>query len=164
MTASIRFYVVISSDLDSLQAWMHVHNTHQTATSDVVRESALPCPPRNTSSNMAVSPKNPQSFIEHHPWSIRCKNSCTSEMTSAPPPTADATRLIEPDLTSPTAKTPIGLQAWRPDTSQACVPVLINPLASRSIVPTSHSIFGSAPIMMKRFAVSCTMRSPVKLL
>lgn len=95
--------------------------------------------------SLAVPPAKLQRSAKNHYRCIGWKNSCTSEMTAAPSPTAEATRLIEPDLTSPTAKTPGMLQAWRPELSQCWVPVWIKPAASRSTHPPNHSVFGSAP-------------------
>ena len=66
---------------------------------------------------------------------------CTEATTIAPSPTAEATCLIDPDRTSPTAKLPAQLvtsgcgNAWEDAGSSetADVPVRTNPLSSKAI-------------------------------
>ena len=73
---------------------------------------------------------------------------CTEATTIAPSPTAEATRLIDPDRTSPTAKTPAQLvasgcdNAWEDAGSSetADVPVRTNPLSSKATARLSHSV------------------------
>src|SRR6266566_3764586 len=79
-----------------------------------------------------------------------------------PSPTADATRLTLPDLTSPTAKTPgllvssrSGLRArGHPASSSSpgsrSAPVLTKSLPSNATHPFSHAVFGSAPVIRNR--------------
>ena len=83
--------------------------------------------------------------------------------TTEPSPTPDATRLTEPERTSPTAKIPGVVvangedSAW-PDSSR---PVRTKPLLSSVRQRSSHSVFGSAPIMTNRFAIGRTVTSPL---
>ena len=81
-------------------------------------------------------------------------------MAIDPSPTADATRLVDPWRTSPTANTPgrlvsngIGGRSsgqpagGRPSSSRS-VPVSTNPHRSRRMGSGSQSVWGSAPIRM----------------
>src|SRR5215469_1456945 len=75
---------------------------------------------------------------------------CICATTAAPSPTADATRLVEPPRTSPMAKTPGRLVCKEADACAAPrAPVSTYPLSSRSTQPSSHAVFGSAPMNMK---------------
>ena len=90
------------------------------------------------------------------------KYSCTNWTAIAPSPTADATRLTDPDRTSPAANTPGRLVSsmnggrravqWR-DCARAA-PVRTNALASRSISGGSHSVRGTAPMKLNSAGVS----------
>src|SRR6185312_9430213 len=79
---------------------------------------------------------------------------CTEAITMEPSPTADATRLIDPDRTSPTAKMPGQLvasgcdNAWEVAGSSEAAerPVRTNPFSSKA-TQLSHSVFGAAPSM-----------------
>src|SRR6185295_15836053 len=83
---------------------------------------------------------------------------CTEAITIEPSPTAEATRLIDPARTTPTAKMPAQLvasgcaNAWEDaGSSQAAdIPVRTNPLSSRA-TQVSHSVFGAAPSMRNTF-------------
>src|SRR6478752_6725243 len=74
---------------------------------------------------------------------------CTEAITIEPSPTAEATRLIDPDRTSPTAKMPGQLvasgsaNAWEDAGSSeaADIPVRTNPLSSKATQVVSHSVF-----------------------
>ena len=84
----------------------------------------------------------------------------TNDTAIEPSPTADATRLMFPPRTSPTANTPGRLVSRRwgardrghfAVTRSSAVrsgPVLMNPFASSATQPRSHAVFGTAPIMM----------------
>ena len=67
----------------------------------------------------------------------------------APSPTAVAQRLVDPERTSPAAKTPGTLVSSRPSAS-AAGPVRMNPRRSRATASPSHSVHGSAPRKRKR--------------
>ena len=80
------------------------------------------------------------------------RNACSAAATCAPSPTAAATRLIEPDRTSPIAKTPRQLVSDGLRLLPASVPVSTNPSPSSDTgEPVSQSVFGSAPIKRKRW-------------
>src|SRR6516225_10092615 len=77
------------------------------------------------------------------------RKACSAATTCAPSPTAAATRLTEPERTSPIANTPgrlVSSGLWM------FAPARTNPL-STSIRPDrdSQSVFGSAPINKKRW-------------
>src|SRR5688572_11658777 len=82
---------------------------------------------------------------------ISLRYSCTNRTAMAPSPTADATRLMESDRTSPAAKTPARLVSRRNGCrrpvqwgeSAKVAPVLMNPWASRSISEGSQSVRGT---------------------
>src|SRR3984893_1260578 len=77
-----------------------------------------------------------------------------------PSPTADATRLMLPPRTSPTAKTPgrfvsnrYGDRANRhspvvKSSGDKSGPVLMNPRPSSATHPSSQPVFGTAPVIM----------------
>jgi hypothetical protein len=88
-----------------------------------------------------------------------------------PSPTAEATRLTEPDRTSPAANTPAQLVSSKNGERRAvqsdCVkagPVRINPRESVSISLGSQSLRGTAPIKLKSAGVSSVRTSPVPTL
>src|SRR4029077_804954 len=93
---------------------------------------------------------------------------CTEATTIAPSPTAEATRLIDPDRTSPTAKMPAQLvasgcdNAWEDAASSqtADIPVRTNPLSSRA-TQVSHSVLGAAPSMRNTFGTWRVWDCPV---
>src|SRR5437899_12713986 len=82
------------------------------------------------------------------------KYSCTNWTAIDPSPTAEATRLTEPERTSPAANTPGRLVSSRNGCRRAvqwgdCTragPVWTNPLASRSTSGGSQSVRGTAPM------------------
>src|SRR5258705_7143768 len=75
--------------------------------------------------------------------------------TCAPSTTAAATRLIEPDRTSPIAKMPLRLVSSGGRLPVLSAPVNTNPLGSNLMPdPDSQSVFGSAPMNRNR----CRMR------
>src|ERR1700678_355617 len=76
-----------------------------------------------------------------------------SDMTTDPSPTADATRLTEPERTSPTAYTP-GWLVPNVASAPASLPVMMKPLASTARSLQSHVVFGLAPIMTKIFEIA----------
>src|SRR6185295_7808391 len=86
----------------------------------------------------------------HHwpPFYISFRYSCTNWTAIAPSPTAEATRLTEPDRTSPEAKTPGRLVSrrygWRAavhcEEPERAGPVRTNSLASLSISGGSHRV------------------------
>jgi hypothetical protein len=89
---------------------------------------------------------------------ISLRTSCTNWTAMAPSPTAEATRLTEPDLTSPAAKTP-GRVVSRRNGERFGVqrgdwirngPVRTNPFSSRSISDGSQSVRGTAPMKLNR--------------
>src|SRR6516165_4515323 len=83
--------------------------------------------------------------------SIAAKVACSVTTTCAPSPTAAATRLIEPERTSPTAKMPRRLVSSRLRLSLQSPPVKTKPFASNAMPdPDSQSVFGSAPMNKKR--------------
>src|SRR6516165_10496257 len=86
------------------------------------------------------------------------RKACSPATTCAPSPTAAATRLTEPERTSPIAYTPGRLVSnglWM------SVPVRTKPLSS-SITPDpdSQSVFGSAPMNKKRWRIDSFLSSP----
>jgi DNA-binding NarL/FixJ family response regulator len=94
------------------------------------------------------------------------KTWCTNATAIDPSPTADATRLTLPPRTSPTAKIPgrlvssrygrraSGQFALSSSSGERSGPVLTNPFSSRTTQPWSHPVFGTAPVMMKRWRMS----------
>src|ERR1700742_613987 len=82
-------------------------------------------------------------------------------MTTEPSPTADATRLIELDRTSPTANIPGTLVAYGVGWKPSVPPVRMKPFLSSLTVPKSHPEFGSAPIITKTLPIGFTVDSPV---
>src|SRR5271155_3909015 len=80
------------------------------------------------------------------------RKTCSSATTCAPSPTAAATRLTEPERTSPIANTPgrlVSSGLWM------SAPAHTKPLSS-SITPDrdSHPVFGSAPMNKKRWRIA----------
>ena len=88
-------------------------------------------------------------------------------------PTADATRLMLPPRTSPTAKTPgrlvsskyggraRGQRAALRSSGDRSGPVLMKPLASSATQPSSQRVFGSAPVMTNTWLMLCSSICPV---
>src|SRR5215472_626304 len=107
-----------------------------------------------------------------HRRHISLRYSWTNWTTMEPSPTAEATRLIEPDRTSPAAKTPGRLvssrKGWRRTfqcgESKSRGPVRTKSLASFSISGGNHSVRGTAPMKLKRAGHSKARRWPVSLL
>src|SRR5580658_10287738 len=64
----------------------------------------------------------------------RLTNSQTLEITTEPSPTEEATRLTDPDRTSPTAKSP-GRDVAKGESTPAAAPVRTKPFSSRSTSP-----------------------------
>jgi len=99
----------------------------------------------------------------------------TNEIAIDPSPTADATRLILPARTSPTAKTPGKLvsnkNGWRGRGQRAALrfsgdrsgPVLMKLLVSRARQPLSQPVFGSAPVIKNTCLILCSSVNPVWL-
>src|SRR6476646_4752750 len=88
----------------------------------------------------------------------------------APSPTAEATRLVEPNRTSPAAKTP-GLLVSRKNGSRSAVqygeadisgPVFTKPLGSVSISTGIQLVQGIAPIKVNTAGVWTIRVSPVR--
>src|SRR5690606_26804931 len=73
--------------------------------------------------------------------------------TTDPSPTDDATRLTDPERTSPTAKIPGCVVSYGLATP-ASGPVLTKPLSSSSTRPESHAVLGAAPTMMNKAPAS----------
>src|ERR1700674_948692 len=110
-----------------------------------------------------------------HRWLFRngthssFRYSCTNCTVMEPSPTADATRLTEPDRTSPAANTPGWLvsskNGWRRAVQWADAasanPVSTKPWASFSISGGSHSIRGSAPMNLNKAVISSVRVVPV---
>src|SRR6266852_4531086 len=69
---------------------------------------------------------------------------CTNRTAMAPSPTAVAHRLVDPERTSPTAKTP-GTFVSSKLAVLAATPVRMNPSSSRATTSSSHSVHGLAP-------------------
>src|SRR5215471_9653701 len=103
------------------------------------------------------------------------KYSWTSWIAVAPSPTADATRLTERQRASPTANTP-GMLVSKKKGSRSSLhplggwpersksrPVKIYPLASISMVPASHSVWGVPPTRTNRPAAHNLSRFPSTL-
>src|SRR5262244_555051 len=88
--------------------------------------------------------------------SVEAKVACSVATTCAPSPTAAATRLIEPERTSPIAKIPRRLVSSGLGVSLQSPPVSTKPLASNATPdPDNQSVFGSAPMNKKsRFIVA----------
>ena len=83
--------------------------------------------------------------------SIEAKVACSVATTCAPSPTAAATRLIEPERTSPIAKIPRRLVSSGLRVSLQSPPVSTKPLVSNATPdPDNQSVFGSAPMNKKR--------------
>jgi len=83
--------------------------------------------------------------------SIEAKVACSVATTCAPSPTAAATRLIEPERTSPIAKIPRRLVSSGLRVSLQSPPVSTKPFASNATPdPDNQSVFGSAPMNKKR--------------
>src|SRR6202011_5232212 len=100
------------------------------------------------------------------PVNAVARYSCTIRMAMEPSPTADATRLTEPCLTSPTANSPgmlvsnrRGGRSWV-QCSATSGPVRIKPHASRLTDSGSHSVNGSPPMSTKRPAAWTRSRCP----
>src|SRR5215467_8189323 len=100
--------------------------------------------------------------------SYSCSARCTKEMAMDPSPTADATRLILPPRTSPTANTPGRLVSskygWRARDHCAVLkfscdrsaPVFMKPLLSSAMQPSSQLVFGLAPVMTNTCLILCS--------
>src|ERR1700730_3114848 len=90
------------------------------------------------------------------PASVR--KPCSAATTCAPSPTAAATRLIDPERTSPIANTPgrlVSSSLWR------LAPVPTKPLSSSSIPDAdNHPVFRSAPINKNRCRIARFSSSP----
>src|SRR5712671_7241015 len=98
-------------------------------------------------------------FVGHHclpVWAgsaalspASARKACSAANTCAPSPTAAATRLTDPERTSPIANTPgrlVSSGLWM------FAPVRAKPLSSSSTPDRdSHPVFGSAPINKNRF-------------
>src|ERR1700757_4009757 len=86
------------------------------------------------------------------------RKACSAATTCAPSPTAAATRLTEPERTSPIANTPGRLVSRGLLVS---VPARTNPLSSQH---TPHrerqSVYGSAPMNKKRWRIASFLSSP----
>src|SRR5437016_1600877 len=83
--------------------------------------------------------------------SIEAKVVCNVATTCAPSPTAAATRLIEPERTSPMAKMPRRLVSSGLRLSSQSPPVNTKPFASSAMSdPDSQYVFGSAPMNKNR--------------
>ena len=83
--------------------------------------------------------------------SVEAKAACSVATTCAPSPTAAATRLIEPERTSPIAKILRRLVSSGLRVSLQSPPVKTKPFASNAMPdPDNHSVFGSAPMNKKR--------------
>src|SRR5262249_31331060 len=83
--------------------------------------------------------------------SIDAKVACSVATTCAPSPTAAATRLIEPERTSPIAKIPRRLVSSGLRVSLQSPPVSTKPFASNATPdPDNQSVFGSAPMNKNR--------------
>src|SRR5262249_26017528 len=86
---------------------------------------------------------------------------CSVATTCAPSPTAAATRLIEPERTSPIAKIPRRLVSSGLRVSLQSPPVSTKPLASNATPdPDSHPVFRSAPMNKNRWLLRLRTRSP----
>src|SRR5207247_1497427 len=81
--------------------------------------------------------------------------------TWAPSPTAAATRLTDPERTSPIAKTPGRLVSSGRPPPPRLASVSTKPLSS-SATPycNNHSVFGSAPMNRKRWRIGCRTSRP----
>src|SRR5277367_137941 len=92
-------------------------------------------------------------------WFLITAESCIAkylwiwDMTTDPSPTAEATRLTEPERTSPTAYTP-GWLVPKVASAPASLPVMMKPLASTARSLQSHVVLGLAPIMTKIFEIA----------
>ena len=85
--------------------------------------------------------------------SIEAKVACSVATTCAPSPTAAATRLIEPERTSPIAKIPRRLVSSGLRVSLQSPPVSKKPFASNATPdPDSHCVFGSASMNVRACA------------
>jgi hypothetical protein len=83
--------------------------------------------------------------------SIAAKVACSVATTCAPSPTAAATRLIEPERTSPIAKIPRRLVSSGFRVSLQSPPASTKPFASNATPdPDNQSVFGSAPMNKQR--------------
>ena len=122
--------------------------------------------PRRRSATRARRPVDPRA---RRPDRASLRNSCTNWTAIDPSPTADATRLIEPDRTSPAANTPGRLVSSRNGlrplarrrSSPRAVPVRMNPFSSLSISPGSQSVRGTAPMKLNSAGVWMVLFSPV---
>src|SRR5438132_6120201 len=102
---------------------------------------------------------------------LSLRYSCTNWTAIEPSPTAEATRLAEPDRTSPAAKTPGRLVSNRNGCrfrvhcreSPNSIPVRTKCFSSFSISGGNQSVRGLAPMKLKRAAVVSIFFSPVVL-
>src|SRR5438105_10970201 len=99
------------------------------------------------------------------------KSSCTNWTAIDPSPTAEATRLTEPERTSPAANTPGRLVSNKngcrfkvqcPE-SPSSIPVRTKCFSSFSISDGNQSVRGVAPMKLKRAAVAKVLFLPVVL-
>src|SRR5205085_9639580 len=107
-------------------------------------------------------------FVGHHCLPIlivnaslspaSARNPCKAATTCAPSPTAAATRLVDPERTSPIANTPGRLAS---SGLRRLAPVRTKPLSS-SITPEPDNqvVFGSAPINQNKCRIARLMSSP----
>src|SRR5262249_19638388 len=96
--------------------------------------------------------------------------SCTH---TDPSPTADATRLMLPDRTSPAANTPgvlgstisgpraSGHPAASSSAGWRSAPVLAKPLSSSATHPFNHAVLGSAPVIRKTCRIGRVSMAPL---
>src|SRR5437764_14746870 len=79
--------------------------------------------------------------------SAAAKHACSVATTCAPSPTAAATRLVEPERTSPMANTPRRLVSSGRRLLVVSAPVNTKPFVSNDTPdPDSQSVFGPAPM------------------
>jgi hypothetical protein len=91
------------------------------------------------------------------------KLACSIPTTWAPSPTAAATRFVEPERTSPIAKTPGRLVSKSRRSSLVSEPVTTKPFRSRAIPdPGSQSVLGSAPMKRKTCRIGRITSPPDK--
>src|SRR6266513_631719 len=99
------------------------------------------------------------------------KYSCTNWTAIDPSPTAEATRLTEPERTSPAANTPGRLVSNKNGCrfkvqcreSPSSIPVRTKCFSSFSISDGNQSVRGVAPMKLKRAAIGSVSFSPVVL-
>jgi hypothetical protein len=96
---------------------------------------------------------------------LRCsaRYQCTSEMTMEPSPTTEATRFTDRERTSPIAKIPATLVAYRESSRASFVPVAMKPSSSKSNDSESQPVLGAAPIITNRLRMGLFSVFPVLL-